>query len=396
MNPFAISNRLRCLLSEPHFNARKWISSRAFASTFKYDDLEIVTKDIDLNENPFKEELQFGSTFTDHMLEIKWTESKGWEKPIISPLHNFSLHPASKVFHYAQELFEGMKAYYCIDGKIRLFRPQMNMSRMLRTAKRAGLAEFDENELLKCIKKLIQIDKRWVPNKPNHSLYIRPTFMGTEATLGVASAKESILFCILSPVGSYFKNKLEPIALFADPNAVRAFPKGVGNYKLGSNYGPTIKIQQNAVKEGCQQVLWLFGDDHQLTEVGTVNIFVYLINENNEKELITPPLEDELILPGITRDSVLTMTREWNEFKVTEKRITMKEVQKALKENRLVEIFGAGTACIVSPVNRIKYQNENIILPTDETHKISQRILNKMTEIYYGQVSHKWMLSIDE
>jgi len=123
---------------------------------------------------------------------------------------------------------------------------------------------------------------------------------------------------------------------------------------------------------------------------------VYLINENNEKELITPPLEDELILPGITRDSVLTMTREWNEFKVTEKRITMKEVQKALKENRLVEIFGAGTACIVSPVNRIKYQNENIILPTDETHKISQRILNKMTEIYYGQVSHKWMLSIDE
>lgn len=185
------------------------------------------------------------------------------------------------------------------------------MSRMLRTAKRAGLAEFDKDELLKCIKKLIQIDKRWVPNKPNHSLYIRPTFIGTEPTLGVASAKESVLFCILSPVGSYFKNSQDPIALYANPNAVRAFPKGVGNYKMGSNYAPTILIQQNAIKEGCQQVLWLFGDDHQLTEVGTMNIFVYLINDQNEKELITPPLEDELILPGITRDSILAQCREW-------------------------------------------------------------------------------------
>lgn len=163
-----------------------------------------------------------------------------------------------------------MKAYNCDDGKIRLFRPDMNMNRMLRSAKRVGLAEFDKDELLKCIKKLVQIDKRWVPKKDHHSLYIRPTYMGTEPTLGVAAAKESILFVILSPVGSYFKNKLEPIALYADPNAVRAFPKGCGNYKMGSNYAPTILIQQNAIKEGCQQVLWLFGDDHQLTEVGKV------------------------------------------------------------------------------------------------------------------------------
>ena len=189
--------------------------------------MQITTKNIDLNENPFKEELQFGTTFTDHMLEIKWSEASGWKNPIISPLHNFDFHPASKVLHYAQTLFEGMKAYHCVDGKVRLFRPEMNMERMLRSAKRAGLAEFDTKELLKCLKKLVSIDKRWVPNKPNHSLYVRPTFMGTEATLGVSSAKESILFVILSPVGSYFKNdqnKLEPIALYADANVVRAWP----------------------------------------------------------------------------------------------------------------------------------------------------------------------------
>ena len=280
----------------------------------QYDDLQIIRKNVDPNEDPLKGELQFGSTFTDHMLEIKWSEADGWQKPVISPVHDFVFHPAAKVLHYAQTLFEGMKAYHCVDGKVRLFRPDMNMRRMLRSAKRTDLAEFDEVELLKCLKKLVAIDQRWVPNKPNHSLYVRPTFIGTEPTLGVSSAKESILFVILSPVGSYFKNdqnKLEPIALFADEKAVRAWPGGCGDNKMGSNYGPTIKVQQNAVKEGCQQVLWLFGDDQQLTEVGTMNIFVYLINDRNERELITPPLEDGLILPGITRDSILTLCREW-------------------------------------------------------------------------------------
>ena len=280
----------------------------------QYDDLQITTKNVDPNECPFKEELQFGNTFTDHMLEIKWSESGGWEKPVILPLHDFTFHPAAKVLHYAQTLFEGMKAYHCADGKVRLFRPDMNMARMRRSAIRTDLAEFDEAELLKCLKKLVHIDRRWVPNKPNHSLYVRPTFIGTEPTLGVSSAKESILFVILSPVGSYFKNdqnKLEPVALYADERAVRAWPGGCGDNKMGSNYGPTIKVQRNAVKEGCQQVLWLFGDDQQLTEAGTMNIFVYLVNEKNEKELITPPLEDGLILPGITRDSILALCREW-------------------------------------------------------------------------------------
>ena len=280
----------------------------------QYDDLQITTKTIDPNDDPFKEELVFGSTFTDHMLEIKWSAAKGWQKPVISPLHNFSFHPAAKVLHYAQTLFEGMKAYHCVDGKVRLFRPDMNMKRMLRATKRMGLAEFDENELLKCLKKLVSIDSRWAPNKPNHSLYVRPTYIGSEPTLGVSSAKESILFVILSPVGSYFKNdqnKLEPVTLFADEKVVRAWPGGCGDNKLGSNYGPTIKIQQNAMQQGCHQVLWLFGEDQQLTEVGTMNIFVYLINEAGEKELITPPLEDGLILPGVTRDSILQLCREW-------------------------------------------------------------------------------------
>ncbi|KAK4336825.1 hypothetical protein RND71_043946 [Anisodus tanguticus] len=298
---------------------QKWVTSHAL-STFKfmvfknllsigsfnfkvesYEDLQIIKNENSGMKNAFDKDLQFGHQFTDHMFEVKWTEKNGWEKPLISPFHNFNLHPASKVFHYAQELFEGMKAYRCDDGAIRLFRPEMNMARMIKTSIRAGLPEFDKDELLKCIKKLIKIEENWVPNKPMHSLYIRPTFIGIEPTLGVSGSKENLLYVILCPVGSYFKNKLEPVALYADVNAVRAWPGGCGDKKMGSNYAPTIKVHQNAIKEGCQQVLWLFGDDHQLTEIKKMEEVdvVSLANSDNfeDKSDISespPPISNDL------------------------------------------------------------------------------------------------------
>lgn len=271
----------------------------------------------------------------------------------------------------------------------------MNGERMLRSAARASFAPFHVNEFIDCLKKLIEIDRDWVPKyDPNASmsLYIRPTMIGIEPTLRVAAAKQSLLYVILSPAASYFASGAKAINLIADPAHVRAWPGGSGNLKLGSNYGPTVRIQKEAEDMGYQQVLWLFGQDHQLTEIGTMNIFVYLVNENGEKELVTPPLEDAIILPGVTRNSVLALAREWNEFKVTERRIGMAEVIKAIEEGRLLEIFGAGTACAVCPVGQITFKGQDLKIPTmDGPDPVNHRFLKALTDIQYGIKSpHPW------
>lgn len=237
------------------------------------------------------------------------------------------------------------------------------------------------------------MDRLWVPEPSNYkSLYVRPTMIGIEPTLGVASAKQAMLYIILAPVAGYFASGIKPVNLMADPSHVRAWPGGCGDKKLGSNYAPTVLVQKQAEKNGCQQVLWLYGADHQLTEVGTMNIFVYLINEKGEKELITPPLEDGLILPGITRDSLLELARQWGDFKVCERRITMSEVIKASKENRLLEMFGAGTACCVCPVGKIKFLGQDIDIPTmSAKDPLNMRFLKALSDIQYGNVAaHPW------
>lgn len=244
---------------------------------------------------------------------------------------------------------------------------------------------------------MIQIDAEWVPPyESNASLYIRPTLIGTEAALGVISSKEAILYIIAGPVGPYFATgTIKPVSLLADPSYVRAWPGGVGDRKLGSNYAPTLAVQKVAEKMGLQQVLWLYGDDHQLTEVGTMNIFVFLINENGEKELVTPPIKEGLILPGVTRISLMELAQSWNEFKVTERPITMQEVKQLLKEKRLLEMFGSGTACVVCPVGRIHYLNEDLIIPTvAHSEPLSMRLYKALTDIQYGKVSHEWSVPI--
>ncbi|ESO91755.1 hypothetical protein LOTGIDRAFT_163115 [Lottia gigantea] len=358
---------------------------RAFSSpsTFKYADLTVEqTKSPQAKPTPDK--LLFGHHFTDHMLEVDWTSKNGWGKPHISPLHNLSFHPAAKVLHYGIELFEGMKAYMGVDGKIRLFRPMENMKRMNKTAKRCDLPTFDGEELISCIKKLILIDREWVPKAENSSLYIRPTLIGNDPTLGVSKSQQALLFVIVGPVGSYFTTGLEPVTLMADPKYVRAWPGGCGSYKMGSNYAPTIEVQSNAVKAKCQQVLWLYGEDHQLTEVGTMNLFMYWTNEEGVDELITHPL-DGLVLPGVTRSSLIKLAEEWGEFKVTEKPYGMKEVVKALKENRVKEIFGAGTACVVCPVKEIVYEGEVLQIPAVGQPKLSMRFFKELTDIQFGR-----------
>lgn len=343
------------------------------------------------------ENLGFGKLFTDHMLKIYYHKSLGgWQKPEITPLENLVMHPAAKVLHYALELFEGMKAYRGVDGKIRIFRPNMNMNRMNLAAKRSGLPTFEGEEFVKCLSRLLTIDSEWVPHTETASLYIRPTLIGIDPTLGVASSDSALLYSILSPVGSYFKSDSSgAVSLLADPSYTRAWPGGVGNRKMGSNYAPTINVQKEAAAKGLQQVLWLYGDDHQLTEVGTMNIFMFFVNEQGEKELITPPLNG-LILPGITRDSILALTRQWGKFKVTESSFTMPMVCELLSQGRLLELFGTGTACVVSPINRINYLGQDLYVPTMEQEKpVHETIRETLMDIQYGKVDHPWAVVID-
>uniref|UniRef100_A0A2R5L7H6 Branched-chain-amino-acid aminotransferase n=2 Tax=Ornithodoros turicata TaxID=34597 RepID=A0A2R5L7H6_9ACAR len=365
-------------------------------SSFMFEDLKVeLVPESHRKPKPDPAKLVFGQTFSDHMLRVDWTEAKGWTAPKISGLQNISLHPAAKVFHYAQELFEGMKAYRGHDDKVRLFRPDMNVRRLLNSAARLGLPVFQGQEFLSCLLKLVSIEKEWVPKYPMSSLYVRPTLMGVEPTLGVSRSNEVILFVITGPVGPYYSTGIKPVSLLADPKYVRAWPGGTGDKKLGCNYAPTLMVQAEAEKQNLQQVLWLFGEEEQVTEVGAMNVFILLKNKSGETELVTPPLSG-IILPGVTRQSVLDLTREWNEFKVSERKITMAEVRDALKEKRLLEIFGSGTACVICPVGRIVHRGEDLHIPTmEQENAVTTRILKAITDIQYGVVPHSWAVEVD-
>uniref|UniRef100_A0A8D3A5B4 Branched-chain-amino-acid aminotransferase n=1 Tax=Scophthalmus maximus TaxID=52904 RepID=A0A8D3A5B4_SCOMX len=331
---------------------------------------------------PDPSSLVFGKQFSDHMLTINWSEKGGWEAPQIKPFQNLSLHPASSSLHYSIELFEGMKAFRGVDNHVRLFRPMLNMERMHRSADRSSLPLFDKGELLECIRKLVELDQEWVPYSQDASLYIRPTFIGIEPSLGVSRPGEAMIFVIVGPVGPYFATgSFNPVSLLADPSFVRAWKGGVGAYKMGGNYGPTIMVQNEAVKRGCQQVLWLYGEEEEITEVGTMNLFIYWNNEQGERELVTPPL-DGIILPGVTRQSLLDLARSWGEFKVTERSMNMKELLGALEAGRILEMFGAGTACVVCPVGSLLYGGKTYQIPTMQNGPdMAKRFHKELTDI---------------
>ncbi|OQR72481.1 branched-chain-amino-acid aminotransferase, partial [Tropilaelaps mercedesae] len=343
--------------------------------------------------------IDFGKTFSDHMLECSWTDSTGWCQPRICPMHAIELHPAAKVLHYAQEAFEGMKAYRASNGRILLFRPELNIERLLGSAERLGLPTFDGQEYLRCLKKFISIDREWVPDIPMTALYIRPTYLGVEPALGVARSSDALFYTIAGPVRPYYTSA-KPISLLADPQYVRAWPGGTGDKKLGCNYAPTLIIQKDVEGVGMQQVLWLFGEDQQITEMGAMNVFVLLEDKNGEPELVTPPLNG-LILPGITRRSIIELAREWKQCRVSERSITMFELRKTSGEGRLLEMFGTGTACTVLPIDRIVHrqnnQREELHVPTMESkYQMHAQLLQAMLDIQYGVIDHPWSVLVEE
>lgn len=365
------------------------------SSNFKAVDLQVqMTKEPQKKPNP-SESLLFGKTFTDHMLIVEWSGTTGWGLPQIQPFQNLTLHPACSALHYSLQLFEGLKAYKGRDQQVRLFRPWLNMERMLSSARRLYLPSFDKLELLECIRRLIEVDKDWVPDGAGTSLYVRPVLIGNEPSLGIGAASRALLYVILCPVGSYFRgDAMNPISLLADPTFIRAWVGGVGNHKLGGNYGPTVVVQQEAQKKGCEQVLWLYGPDHQLTEVGNMNIFIYWTHEDGVLELVTPPL-DGIILPGVIRRSLLDLAETWGEFRVVERKITMKQLQRALEEGRVREVFGSGTACQVCPVNGILFEGKQLHIPTMENGpELILRFQKELKAIQDGTKPHEWMLKV--
>nr|OQO22153.1 hypothetical protein B0A51_10954 [Rachicladosporium sp. CCFEE 5018] len=362
-----------------------------------------ITKTTTPKQLTANEKLIFGRFFTDHMLSLEWTAADGWLDPKITPYQNLSLDPATCVFHYAFEAFEGMKAYKDKTGQVRLFRPDMNMKRLNKSVARIALPTFESEKVIELIKNFCRLEERFIPSQRGYSLYIRPNMIGTQKTLGVGPPGSALLYVIASPVGPYYPTGFKAISLEATTYAVRAWPGGVGASKLGANYAPCIVPQMQAATRGFQQNLWLFEDVDErtgekedfVTEVGTMNLFTAIVNKDGQKELMTAPL-DGTILEGVVRDSILQLARERlvpEGWKVSEKKFHMREVADAAREGRLLEVFGSGTAAVVSPVRSISYKGElvNCGLKEDqEVGPVTLRMKDWIEGIQYGEEDHPW------
>jgi branched-chain amino acid aminotransferase len=342
-------------------------------------DLQI---EITINQNrkpkPEADQLGFGQYFTDHMFLMDYTEGEGWHHPRIVPYQPLALDPSCMVFHYAQTVFEGMKAYLTKDEEVLLFRPDQNFKRLNNSNDRLCIPQIDEEFALEALKQLIKLDREWIPSAPGTSLYIRPFVISTEPHLGVHPSKNYMFIIILSPVGSYYKEGLNPVKIAVEKNYVRTVAGGTGTAKTGGNYASSLKAQEESSKVGYSQVLWLDGRENKyIEEVGSMNIF-FKVNG----EVITPALNGS-ILAGITRDSIIQLLKHWN-VPVSERKISMDEIVQAYKDGLLEEAFGTGTAAVISPIGEFYYENEKLLVNNGEIGKLSKELYDTLTGIQNG------------
>ena len=342
-------------------------------------------------QKPDQSNLGFGKYFTDHMLTIDYDPENGWHDAQIVPYGPLSLDPTAMVFHYGQEIFEGMKAYRRPDGKIQLFRPEMNGKRMANSCKRMCMAELPVDDFVQAVTELVLFDQDWIPTAPATSLYIRPFIIATDPALGVHPSHTYKFVFILSPVGAYFKNGFNTIGIFVEDEYIRAAPGGTGFAKCGGNYAGSLAGQHKAEKMGYSQVLWLDGVHHKyVAEVGAMNMMFIIDNE-----VITAPL-DGTILPGVTRDSCLTILRDWG-YKVSERDLSIGDLLAAAKSGALTEAFGCGTAAVISPVGKIGYKDECYEISGNKVGPIQTRLYEQLTGIQWGRVedTYGWTKVID-
>lgn len=349
-----------------------------------------ITKATTLKDHPKDSELGFGTYFTDHMFSMDYNPEKGWHNAKIEPFGPLTMSPATMVLHYGQAIFEGLKAYKRKDGNIQLFRPRDNFKRMNRSAKMLCIPELDEDFVMEAMLKLVDLERSWVPSEPGTSLYIRPTIIATDPYIGLRASFTYKFFIILSPVGAYYPEGFNPVKIWVTRDYVRAVRGGVGCAKTAGNYAASLYATELAHEDGYTQVMWLDGVELKyVEEVGSMNIF-FVIGD----EIVTPQLNGS-ILSGVTRDSVITMARSWG-MTVTERRITIDELFDAHAQGNLKEVFGSGTAAVISPVGNIKFHEKMIDIGNGDVGPIASRLFNELMDTQYGNIEDKqgWIVPV--
>jgi branched-chain amino acid aminotransferase len=323
--------------------------------------------------------LGFGKIYSDHMFTARWTPTGGWEQGVVKKYGSLDLAPAALVLHYGQTIFEGLKAYRNQHGTINLFRPLKNLERFNRSAARLDLPQVSEELFMGAIEALLELDHEWVPHSHGTSLYIRPTMIATEPYIGLKSASEVLFFIITGPVGAYYPEGFNPVKITVCEKYSRAGPGGLGAAKTGANYAASLLAEKEALKRGFTQVLWLDAAERKyVEEVGSMNILFKIAGK-----VISPP-PGETILAGITRDSALELLRSWK-VPVEEYRISIDEVLEAHAAGTLEEVFGAGTAAVISPVGLLEYKGRNYEVTGGKTGPVALRLFDELIGIQYGQ-----------
>ena len=343
-----------------------------------------IVKTTTPKEKPAANALGFGKYFTDHMFVMDYSVEQGWHDAKIVPYGPFSFDPSCMVFHYGQAIFEGLKAYRAADGGVLLYRPFENMKRLNRSNDRLCIPQIDIDFAVDAIKQLVLLDQDWIPEGEGTSLYIRPFIIGTDNALGVHPSKTYKFIVILSPVGSYYAGGLAPVKIWVESEYVRAVRGGVGAAKTAGNYAASLKAQEVAEKKGYSQVLWLDGVEQKyVEEVGAMNIFFKI-----DGEVVTPMLNGS-ILGGITRDSVIEVLKG-SGYKVSERRISIDEISEAYKNGKLEEVFGTGTAAVISPVGELCYNGEKMVINNNEIGAVSQMLYDTITGMQKGAIEDKY------
>lgn len=331
-------------------------------------------------EKPDSSTLGFGRIFTDHMFIMDYTDGEGWHDARIVPFGKIELHPASTVLHYGSEIFEGLKAYRRADGRVQLFRPIENIRRMNRSAERMCLPTIPEEDALEILTKFVELEQDWVPSAEGTSLYIRPFMFGNDESLGVHSVKHATFMIITSPVGSYYKEGINPVKIMIESEDVRAVRGGTGEAKCGGNYAASNRAGERAEKKGYSQVLWLDGVERKyIEEVGAMNV-MFKIGD----EIVTPQLVGS-ILPGITRKSIIELLNKEG-HKVSERRISVEELESALESGELKEAWGCGTAAVVSPIGELCYEDKKFIINDGKIGEVTQHLYDTLTGIQWGKI----------
>lgn len=350
-----------------------------------------VTTQKNPRPRPPKDALGFGIYFSDHMFVAEYTEQLGWHHHAVKPYGPLEIDPSATVLHYGQALFEGMKAFRQTDGKVVLFRPRFNWSRMRQGAERLCMQAPDEKTFVDGVKAVLRQDLDWVPSEKGSAMYIRPTLIGTEAFLGVRPSKKYLFYVILSPVGSYYKSGLKPVRIWIEKQYVRATPGGLGETKAGANYAASLKAALNAKANGYDQVLWLDATHKYIEEVGTMNVFFRF-----KDKVLTPALSGS-ILEGGTRACVLHLLKSWG-VPVEERRISLDELVAAAKSGDLLEAFGTGTAAVITPIGHFAGEHISIELDQNQMGDLAKRLYDEFSQIQYGEKpdAFQWLESVTE